>query len=172
VQTLKALDVLRASVPDVRLLVLTRSTAQEQGLDDPRWAGVRPHVVLGGWLEGEMLAAAYQVADVVVTPSVYLDPLISVNPEAMLAGKPVVTTCLGGAREIVEDGVTGFVVNPLHVPALADALRRVLTDPDLAARMGAAGRVRAQRLCDPRTQAEGLASHYAEAVRLNAANTR
>lgn len=64
--------------------------------------------------------------------------------EAMATGLPVVATRSGGPEEIIVDGETGLLV-PLHDPrAMADAVGAVVRDPDLARRMGQAGRRRAQ----------------------------
>ena len=96
-------------------------------------------IVIGGWMEGAELATAYQLAHVVTSPSIYLDPFPTVNLEAMAARCPVVTTCFGGAKEAVIDGETGFVVNPYNIEALADRLTRLLTDEPLRRQMGDAG---------------------------------
>jgi glycosyltransferase involved in cell wall biosynthesis len=139
VQLLKALDLVRAQVPKVRLLLLTRSTPEQQGLQASEFAHLIPHIVTGGWLEGTELAAAYRAADVITTPSIYLDPLIAVNQEAMVCRKPVVTTCFGGPPEVVLDGDTGYIVNPFDTEAFADRLVRILRDPSHAAELGEAG---------------------------------
>lgn len=139
VQLLKALDLVRLQVPDVRLLLLTRSTLEQQGLQASEFAHLIPHIVTGGWLEGAELAAAYRAADVITTPSVYLDPLIAVNQEAMVCRKPVVTTCFGGPPEVVVDSKTGYIVNPFDTETFADRLIRILNDPAHAAQLGEAG---------------------------------
>jgi type III pantothenate kinase len=105
--------------------------------------GMRGALVAAGWLSGEELAAAYRLADVVASPSLCFESFGLVNLEAMLAARPVVASFWGGPSDVVEEGVTGFLVNPLHVTVLAERLRRVLLDPALAARLGAAGRARA-----------------------------
>lgn len=64
--------------------------------------------------------------------------------EAMAAGKPVVTTNVGGCAEAVADGETGVVLPPEDPEALAEALEYVLTRPDEARRMGEAGRRRVE----------------------------
>lgn len=64
--------------------------------------------------------------------------------EAMAAGLPVVATRVGGVPELVVDGETGFLVPPSDAAALAAALQRLLDDPELRARLGAAGRARAE----------------------------
>ncbi len=62
--------------------------------------------------------------------------------QAQAAGVPVVASRAGGMPEAVHDGVTGFLVEPGDVPALTNALRRLLDDPALRERMGAAARTR------------------------------
>ena len=63
--------------------------------------------------------------------------------EAMACGVPVVSTDVGAVREVVEDGVTGFVVPPLDAEAIADATLRILGDDTLRSRMGKVARERA-----------------------------
>ena len=60
--------------------------------------------------------------------------------EGMAARLPVVATAVGGTPELVEEGVTGFLVRPGDPSALADRLRRLVAGPDLARRMGQKGR--------------------------------
>jgi glycosyltransferase involved in cell wall biosynthesis len=64
--------------------------------------------------------------------------------EYMQAGKPVVSTRVGGVPDVVEDGVTGLLVEPRDPKALAAALAELIGEPDRAAKMGAAGRERQQ----------------------------
>lgn len=72
-----------------------------------------------------------------------------VTLQAFLAGKPVITTTdAGGVLEWVEDGVTGFVVEPTP-EAVADAIDRLAADPEAAAVMGEKGRARAEGLAWP-----------------------
>ncbi len=62
--------------------------------------------------------------------------------EAMALGRPVVASAAGGNPELVQDGVSGLLVPPRDPPSVAAAVRRLLSDPALAARLGAAGRER------------------------------
>ena len=89
----------------------------------------------------DVLAAA----DVFALPSHFEGLPMSVI-EAMLCGLPVVATAIRGPREQVMHGGTGLLVPPMEVTSLHDALLRLLTDPALRARMGAAGRARAVAL--------------------------
>ncbi len=80
-------------------------------------------------------------ADVVVCASDF-ESYGRVNVEAMACAKPVVSTNRGGPAETVVHGETGFLVPPRDAAALAEAVIRLLRDPDLRQRMGAAGRAR------------------------------
>lgn len=64
--------------------------------------------------------------------------------EAMAAGRPVVATDVRGSRDLVEEGCTGLLVELGDVAGLAAALERLITDPELRAAMGAAGRKKIQ----------------------------
>jgi glycosyltransferase involved in cell wall biosynthesis len=68
--------------------------------------------------------------------------------EAQACGKPVVATAVGGLPEVVEDGVTGFLVPPRDPGAAAAAIGRLSADPELRSRMGRAGRARVEALYD------------------------
>ena len=79
--------------------------------------------------------------------------------EAAAAGVPVVAGASGGAAEAVADGVTGAVVDrPKDVYAVTRALDRLLADPDLRQRQGAAGRTRAVEQFDYAILANDLAA--------------
>lgn len=60
--------------------------------------------------------------------------------EALLLGRPVVATRAGGMGDSVRDGETGVLVNPADPPSLAEGILRLLSDPERAAQLGAAGR--------------------------------
>ena len=161
-QLLDALSQVVEQVPEALLLILSQAPAEKQGLDRSRYAHLRDHVRVGGWLAGEDLVAAFHVADVVTAPSIVLDSFPTVNLEAMAAGKPLVSTCHGGSPEIVIDGETGYIINPYDTDQFADRLARLLLDEDLRRRMGHAGRSRVEKAFSLAGQVAAMEAIYHE----------
>ncbi|MFN8452779.1 MAG: glycosyltransferase family 4 protein [Anaerolineae bacterium] len=106
-------------------------------------------VYLGFRPDAERVIAA---ADVVVCSS-HFESYGMVNVEAMASGKPVVSTRKGGPSETVDDGETGFLVDPGDYEGLAKRVLLLLNDPDLRQRMGEDGRARVERLFSAGTMA-------------------
>ena len=84
--------------------------------------------------------------------------------EAMAHGRPVVASAVGGLVDHVEDGVTGLLVPPGDVAALRAALKRLLADAGLRARLGAAARERARERLAPEAATAALVSVYEAAL--------
>lgn len=97
------------------------------------------------------IARLLAAADVFCQPNTGPEPFGITFVEALYAGLPVVTTDIGGAREIVNDSC-GVFVPPGDPSALAASLRLLIQDPTLRATLGAAGPERARKLCNPTTQ--------------------
>lgn len=87
-------------------------------------------------------------ADIHCQPNLGPEPFGIALVEALYAGRPVVSTRLGGALEIVDDSC-GVLIPPEDSEALAATLSRLIDDRDACARLGAAGPARARLLCDP-----------------------
>lgn len=142
-----ALDLLRvlsSSMPDARLLFVGKEGAEDIKASAAK-KGVANKVVFGGWLGRDDIRLAYGIADVVLSLSVYLDPFPTVNLEAMAAGKPVVGTIYGGTPEAVQDGITGYLVDPTNLKQIHERVERLLKDRSLADTFGQAGRERVQK---------------------------
>ena len=161
-QLLAAMDRLADVLPNMRLLALTAGDIQPS--IPAAYQHLRPLIRAGGWLAGDELRAAYHLADVVAAPSIYCDPFPTVNLEAMAAGKPVIATCFGGSPELVADGETGIIVNPLDTERFADALRRLLNSPALRREMGRKGQERVRRQFSLDIQARRMTALYERAM--------
>jgi glycosyltransferase involved in cell wall biosynthesis len=115
----------------------------------------------------EDVAAWYPALDLVVLPSLS-EGLPNVAMEAMLFGKPVVATNVGGVPEVVEDGVTGIVVPPRDAKALADAVIEMLSSPGLMAEYGVRGRNKVLEEFSPQVRAQSMIVLYDAILSKNA----
>ena len=97
-----------------------------------------PDAIFTGQLTGEELAHQLASADVLLNPSI-TEAFGNVTLEAMACGLPVVAAAATGASNLVRDGETGTLVQPLDIEAYADALEAYARDPDLIGRHGKAG---------------------------------
>lgn len=108
----------------------------------------------------ELLAAC----DVFALPSLYEGSSLAVL-EAMAAGRPVVSSSIGGTRELVEDGRSGLLVPPGDAAALAAALRRVLGDAALRSALTGRARERVAREFTPDATARRVQEIYGAVLR-------
>ncbi|MDP3093699.1 MAG: glycosyltransferase [bacterium] len=93
------------------------------------------------------LAEVFQRADVFVNPS-FTEALGMAMMEAMASGLPVIATQTSGAKDLVEDGKTGFLV-PIKDPlALKEKIKILMENPDLRKKMGEAGRERIEKILE------------------------
>jgi glycosyltransferase involved in cell wall biosynthesis len=107
--------------------------------------GLEQQVTVLDWVNAEQRNALLADADVFVLPSLNEGLPMSVL-EAMSWGIPVVTSPVGGIPEVVQDGFNGFLVPPEDIPALANALRRLIEDESLRLQMGANARASVEHL--------------------------
>ena len=98
--------------------------------------------VMGAWPHG-LAIEALRRSLFAVAPSLWPEPFGLVALEAAAAGKATIASDIGGLRDIVVDGETGFLVPPEDRPALVGALRRLIADEGLRRRLGEAARRRA-----------------------------
>ncbi len=112
-----------------------------------------------GWIPHEQVADHCRQADVYVNASL-CEAFGLGGVEAMACGLPVVATRVGGAVETVEEGSTGYLVEPDDPSALAEAVLHLLEDDGLRQAMGAAGRRRALELFSWERAAQRLCELY------------
>jgi len=138
-QLVKALPYILNKIDAVLILAGRRSSFTDYLDRLSAELGVQDNVLFLGWLDEGSMMRTYSMCDVCVTPSLYSDPFNLTNIEAMAMKKPVVGTCFGGTPEIVVDGETGYIINPLDVAQLAERITDVLTDEPKAKDMGNKG---------------------------------
>ena len=131
--------------------------------------GVRAHVHLLGSMNHGEVRAEMESAHLFTAPSVTSDAgdqdaPVNVLKEAMASGLPVVSTWHGGIPELVEDGITGFLVPERDAEALAEKLAWLVAHPDHWGEMGRAGRARVEAEYDKERLNDRLVALYAQVL--------
>ena len=140
---LRAAALLARRVPQLRILILGEGALEGKLKGLVRELGIASKVRFCGFRKD--MAYCVQAFDIGVQPSVGCDTSSFSLKEQMAAEKPVVASDYGGLKEIVTDGIEGFVVPAGTVEPLAAALRRLIENTDLRGPMGKAGRKRVLR---------------------------
>ncbi len=152
---LQAMKRVVEQVPEAVLLVAGKRNSYIQGMSETaQKLGIESHIFFTGWLKRDQMKLAHLCSDLVVVPSVCFDSFNLFNIEAMAAKKPVVGTCFGGTPEIVQDGITGFIVNPFDVELMADKIIHLLKNPQKAKQFGEAGFARVKQAFNLEKQAD------------------
>jgi glycosyltransferase involved in cell wall biosynthesis len=107
-----------------------------------------------------------------VLPSICYEGFPTILVEAMLRGKPVICSRIGGLSEIVEDGVTGLLFEPGNPNELVKKIRYLWDRPNLCRRMGRAGREKVLHQYSPQKSYERLMATYEKAMQLVHTNHR
>ena len=146
---LRALPRIREACPTVRY-VMAGSGPYRADLERlAQELGISEAVQFAGFVPDEVLPQFLAAADVIVLPAREFRSGMPAEGfgitllEAAACARPVVAGNVGGTADAVLDGVTGLLVDPCDPAAVAQAVLRLLNDPDLARRMGEAGRQRA-----------------------------
>lgn len=143
---IRGLAEIRRRVPGTVLMIVGGGPHREALETLARRHGVSEHVRFTGGVPADELPAHHALADVFAMPcrtrgaGLDVEGLGIVYLEASATGVPVVAGRSGGAPETVRDGETGLVVDGTDVAAIAAAVGELLSDPQRAAAMGAAGR--------------------------------
>jgi len=148
-------------MPDVRFVILGEGELREHLERHVRERGLEKHVLLPGFRTD--VVGCIKAFDLFVMSSV-TEGLGTSLLDAMAASRPIVATKAGGIPEIVADGVNGLLVPPRDARALADAIVRVLGDPEMR-RLGDAGFARVRERFTVERMVGATAAVYARVAR-------
>lgn len=157
----EALATLRAGGRAIELVLVGDGSQRSRLAERAGELGLDDAVVFAGAVGQDQVARFYEEADVFCLPS-YAEGVPTVLMEAMASGLPVVATRIDGVPELVEDGESGLLVAPASAPQLAAALARLDDDPDLASRIGQAGRETVVSRFDMEESAKRIQALFAE----------
>lgn len=155
----------RAAFPEVRFLAVGASDPDKaDALSERQIEQARKTIVFTGWRSDAKVLLA--LMDVFVLPS-WREGLPRSAIEAAAMGKPLVLTNIRGCREVARDGVEGLLVPPRDPARLAATIERLVQDPALRERMGAAARARALECFDERKVMDMIVTRYRSLLATN-----
>jgi glycosyltransferase involved in cell wall biosynthesis len=166
---LRAAALVGRQFPSIRFIIVGSALFGEDGYERQMHQlsndlGINDLVTFTGFRND--VPAIISGMDLIVHASTIGEPFGQVIIEAMSAAKPVVATNGGGVPEIVEDGKTGLLVPMGDVPAMAQAISRIIAHPILASQMGARGRDRVRQCFTIQQTARKVESIYAQVLQL------
>jgi glycosyltransferase involved in cell wall biosynthesis len=168
-----AAEILKPRFPHIRF-ILAGGLSGDYGMHNPddvddAWmkaAVARGAVEWPGHVAPVTLEDLYRHAAAVALPSFYPEGVPRCLIEGAAAGAPIVTTDTPGCRDIVIDGISGYLCPPRSVDRLADAIGKVLATPGAIAAMGAQSRRLAVETFDARKVSAAFEKIYADSRRL------
>ncbi len=134
-----------AAVPNVKFLLLGDGILYDRYVQRIAELQLTDRFIFAGLVPPEAVGDYLHAMDMVVHTSVW-EGLARVLPQALIAGKPVVSFDIDGAPEVCIDGVTGLLVPARSVDKLAEAVTTLCCDSELRQRLGTAGR---EKFTDP-----------------------
>jgi len=143
---MKAMAIIKNQTPETRLLVVGGGELEAEYRELAHQLGVADSTVFAGNMPDEELPMCYACSDVLVLPSKDRSEGFGLTIlEANATGKPAIGTTVGGIPSVIRDRYNGLLVPPNDPSALADAIRRTVSDDDLLKQMGKNGRVFAEQ---------------------------
>ncbi len=165
---IRSLPQVLSEIHEVVYLIVGRGPMEERLHSLTREMGVEQRVQFCGYVPEAELLAYYQACDVFAMPNREVggdtEGFGIVFAEAGACCKPVIGGRSAGALEVIEDGVTGLLVNPCDVDENATALTLLLKEQALARRMGEAGRARVEQLYNYQRIAANIGGFLRKAV--------
>ena len=166
---LDAIHQLQVSLPGITALIVGEGPERLHFEEQARALDIAGRVAFCGWLAAAEVHVHLRAADFFIGPSrpaadgwVEAQGLTLI--EAMLAGLPVISTASGGITDAIRHGETGLVVQPGEPAQIAEAIRRLVADPALAASLGSAARNLALQEFTRETCAQRFSELYARLV--------
>ena len=136
---LEAFALLKKEMPRTRLIIVGPDGGMRQGALRYVQQNALEDVVFTDHVPTEDLPRYYRTGDVFCAPNTGHESLGLIILEAMAAGLPIVASRIQGFRDVLSDGVQGVLVPPKDAPAMAGALKTLLTDSAMREEMGRAG---------------------------------
>lgn len=162
---LEAAPLILREAPEAHIVLCGRGDLKREVRHRIRAMPERSHLRAPGYVPTENLEAVYHAFDVVLYLGVGSDKTSRGLLEAMASGRPIVAVRAAAVPDMIEDGVSGLLVEPGDAPGLARAVLTLLRDPARAAALGAAARCAAESRHREDHRARDICAAYARAMK-------
>lgn len=143
---LEAIQILKSDFPDIKLSLVGEGDAISEYQNYAKKLYISENVIFTGPLQGEQLAQQYRNSYALVLPSISsAESFGIVLIEAMASGLPVIGSNRGGIPGVIDDNVNGILVTPRNPQSIADAIKKLLNDPEYARKLGRQGRMKVMK---------------------------
>lgn len=150
--------------PNVRFLFVGDGILRSQFESELTALGLREYFVFAGLVPPSRIPELINAMDIVVHTSVW-EGLARVLPQGLIAGKPVVSYDIDGAKEVVIGGETGFLLPPQSIEELSAALCELVNDASLRQRLGSNGRNRFREQFRHQYMTQRIREVYADVIK-------
>jgi len=168
-RVLKALNQVTAQIPNIHYLVIGDGEERARLEELKDGLGLRSHVCFLGDIKNSQLPAFYVAADLFILPSCEISGDIETFGisfiEAGACSKPVIGGRSGGISDAVIDGKTGLLVDPHNISEISETITRLLTNKELALKLGLNGRRRVEEEFDWSKVGERLENYLKQVLK-------
>lgn len=133
---LKAMPLIIKKVPSVHLNIVGDGDEKHKLESLSKELNLENIVTFIGSVPYKEVGKYYKNANIIIVPSLWLEPFGLIGPEAMSAGRPVIASRVGGIPEWLDDGKTGFLVDPGNSKQISEKAIQLLSDRKLSQQMG------------------------------------
>ena len=168
INSFKVLDysVRQDSVYKIKLLIVGEGNLKSRYQDQAASVGLQDKIIFAGPVSDLDLPKYYNLADVVVLPSIDRSEAFGITLiEAMACAKPVVAANLPGVRSVVENGLNGFIFEVLQEGDLANQINKLFSDKSLIEKIGQAGRQKVEKFYNAEILIQKLEKLYLEILK-------
>jgi len=158
-ELLKAAPEIVRRHPDVRFLLIGNGVLYDQILEQVRQMGIAENFVFAGLIDRERIPEMIAAMDIVAHTGLW-EGLPRVLPQAMAMGKPCVSFNTDGTPEVLISGKNGYMIERHDTAGLTEAISKLISDPELRLKMGAAGRKHVDPMFRAETMVEEIADVY------------
>jgi phosphatidylinositol alpha-1,6-mannosyltransferase len=167
---LEALRMIQCDLPGATALIVGEGPSRETLKEFTDSSDLTGTVFFPGWIKPSEIVSYMAAGDFVLGPSKespngWIEAFGLTMVEAMASGTPLIATRSGGIPDLVTDGETGILVDPGNTAAITAAVKELVQNPDVAARIGVAARERARSRYSRETSAVGFSDLFERVIR-------